>query len=184
MKFKRIIAAVLTLAVAATALPQIVTERRAMFAEEGAAEEETTEETSEPEEEGGEEGTTEEASEAEEEGGEEGTTEEASEAEEEPDDDSEYTWIPDWNFDGDGLALYKYNGAGGDVVIPGEVDGKKVTQIYSDAFSRCTSLTSVVIPDGVMIIDDGAFSGCTALTSVVIPNGVKNIGSQNDPYGV
>ena len=110
MKFKRIIAAVLTLAVAATALPQIVTERRAMFAEEGAAEEETTEETSEPEEEGGEEG----------------TTEEASEAEEEPDDDSEYTWIPDWNFDGDGLALYKYNGAGGDVVIPGEVDGKKV----------------------------------------------------------
>ncbi len=155
MKFKRIIAAVLTLAVAATALPQIITERRTMFAEGGAAEEETTEETSE----------------ADEGWAEEGTSEEIIEAEEEPDDNPEYT-LTGW---GETWTLFKYNGAGGDVVIPEEIDGKRITEIGGYAFSECTSLTSVVIPDGVTVIGSAAFSGCTSLKSVAIPSSVIRI---------
>ncbi len=155
MKFKRIIAAVLTLAVAATALPQITTERRTMFAEGGAAEEETTEETSE----------------ADEGWAEEGTSEEIIEAEEEPDDNPEYT-LTGW---GETWTLFKYNGAGGDVVIPEEIDGKRITEIGGYAFSECTSLTSVVIPDGVTVIGSAAFSGCTSLKSVAIPSSVIRI---------
>ena len=63
-------------------------------------------------------------------------------------------------------------------VIPGEINGKKVTQIGNSAFTVCTSLTSVTIPDGVTSIDEAAFWGCTSLTSVTIPDSVTSIKSK------
>ncbi|MBQ9543526.1 MAG: leucine-rich repeat domain-containing protein, partial [Clostridia bacterium] len=44
------------------------------------------------------------------------------------------------------------------------------------AFSRCSGLTSVTIPDSVTGIGRCAFSGCSGLTSVTIPDGVTSIG--------
>ena len=67
--------------------------------------------------------------------------------------------------------LIKYQGPGGDVVIP---DG--VTRIDDMAFTGCTSLTSVVIPEGVTSIGWTAFWRCSSLASVVIPKGVTSIG--------
>ena len=52
-----------------------------------------------------------------------------------------------------------------------------VTEIGSSAFSYCSSLQSVTIPNSVTSIDDVAFEGCSALTSVTIPNSVTSIGS-------
>ena len=51
-----------------------------------------------------------------------------------------------------------------------------VTSIGSDAFYRCTGLTSVTIPNSVTTIAIAAFSGCTGLTSVTIPNSMTYIG--------
>ena len=48
--------------------------------------------------------------------------------------------------------------------------------IYSDAFSDCHGLTSMVIPDGVTSICDYAFSDCSRLESIVIPDSVTSIG--------
>ncbi len=48
--------------------------------------------------------------------------------------------------------------------------------ISDHSFEGCSSLTSVVIPDGVTNIGDHAFEGCNSLTSVVIPESVTNIG--------
>ena len=67
--------------------------------------------------------------------------------------------------------LTKYNGAGGDVVIP---DG--VTSIGDSAFENCSSLTSITIPDSVTSIDNYAFFNCSNLTSVIIPDSVTSIG--------
>ena len=48
--------------------------------------------------------------------------------------------------------------------------------IYSDAFSDCHGLTSMVIPDGVTSICDYAFYKCSRLASIVIPDSVTSIG--------
>ena len=46
------------------------------------------------------------------------------------------------------------------------------------AFSFCTNLASITIPDSVTEIGDDAFYQCTSLTSVTIPNSVTKIGRE------
>ncbi len=58
-------------------------------------------------------------------------------------------------------------------VIPS--DGS-VTSIGDSAFSNCTGLTSITIPNSVTSIGDSAFTYCTELTSITIPNSVTSIG--------
>ena len=51
-----------------------------------------------------------------------------------------------------------------------------VATIGNDAFSTCSSLTSITIPEGVTKIGEYVFLGCTSLTSITIPNSVTEIG--------
>ncbi|MDE7281464.1 MAG: leucine-rich repeat domain-containing protein, partial [Ruminiclostridium sp.] len=82
----------------------------------------------------------------------------------------------------DSIEIIRYIGKGGDVVIPSEIEGKKVTDIGDSAFAENKSITSVKIPNTVHSISQMAFSGCSSLTSVNIPNSVREIGS-NAFYG-
>jgi len=70
-----------------------------------------------------------------------------------------------------------YSGA---IVIPEKVtdDGIEysVTSIGERAFSTCTGLTSITIPNSVTSIGIKAFFGCDGLTSVAIPGSVPSIG--------
>jgi hypothetical protein len=52
-----------------------------------------------------------------------------------------------------------------------------VTEIGSNAFSRCDKLTAVSIPESVTIIHGYAFSVCSSLTAVTIPNSVTASGN-------
>ena len=65
----------------------------------------------------------------------------------------------------------------GVVTIPSIIGGYSVTEIASSAFSNCTNITQIIIPDSVKSIGDCAFYGCSGLTSMTIPNSVINIGA-------
>ena len=67
--------------------------------------------------------------------------------------------------------LVRYNGSGGNVVVP---DG--VTGIGESAFASIVSVTSVKLPDSVTIIGDYAFDSCRSLSYVFISEGVKTVG--------
>ena len=75
----------------------------------------------------------------------------------------------------------KYSGS---VVIPSSVSYNGTTysviSIGDYAFSNCSSLTSVTIPDSVTSIGYSAFKGCSSLTSVAIGNKKEKV---SIPYG-
>ena len=72
-----------------------------------------------------------------------------------------------------------YTDLSGDLVIPETVTYSgttySVTTIGWNAFSGCSELTSITIPNSVTGIYYQAFSNCSGLTSVTIPNSVKII---------
>ena len=74
------------------------------------------------------------------------------------------------------ITITGYTGSGGAVTIPSTITGLPVTSIGDYAFTYCSNLTSVTIPNGYIGID--AFSGCTSLTNVTMGNGVTSIGDR------
>ena len=70
--------------------------------------------------------------------------------------------------------LTKYNGSGGDVVIP-----EGVTSISDFAFGLNSTMTSVTIPKTVTAIGEDTFSTCSGLTKFVVKSGNPSYSSQD-----
>ena len=51
-----------------------------------------------------------------------------------------------------------------------------VTEIGDDAFSWCTSLANITLPESIMKIGDRAFDRCTSLVSINLPESLTEIG--------
>lgn len=62
-----------------------------------------------------------------------------------------------------------YTGAGGNIVIPSELDGIPVRRIGDNAFADNTDITGITIPDSLNNIYYRAFKGCANLSSIVFP---------------
>lgn len=73
----------------------------------------------------------------------------------------------------------RHNNVAGDLIIPSVAKDRDseyaVTSIGYYAFERCTSLTSVTIPNSVTSIDDNAFDSSSGLTSVTIGNSLTSV---------
>jgi len=81
------------------------------------------------------------------------------------------------SIESNGITITGYNGSGGDIIIPSQINGLPVVAIGVQAFRGNTSITGVTIPDSVSDIESGAFYDCKNLASVTFGNGVKAIGN-------
>ncbi len=104
----------------------------------------------------------------------------------------------DWNYDANYAILRGYDGAGGDVVVPAEIDGftvdviginvfkgdtimsltlpETVLELRSGAVASCERLASVTLPQSLVVINRMNFFSCNALSEITIPAGVRYIG--------
>ena len=73
--------------------------------------------------------------------------------------------------------LYRYNGSGKELTLPGFVDGGRAYKIGRNVFKGNKKIISVVIPDSVTSIGANAFFNCVNLTNIVIGENVSTIGS-------
>lgn len=78
---------------------------------------------------------------------------------------------------GDYAIIRKYNGKDKKVVIPSEIDGYRVKEIWKFAFSGNKIIEEVTISHTVTDIRMGAFSNCTNLKKVNFGKSVKMLGS-------
>lgn len=65
----------------------------------------------------------------------------------------------------------------GDYVLPEVIDGYPVYFLRFEAFSDCTELTSITIPESVKEMEEYPFSGCSSLKKVVILGDIDLLGS-------
>ena len=76
------------------------------------------------------------------------------------------------------ITITGYSGKNMDLVIPKTIEGYPVTRIGKSAFSEHEYLNSVIIPDGVVAIDEKAFYECIELTRVELPESLVTIGDR------
>ena len=70
--------------------------------------------------------------------------------------------------------------SGGSITVPSSFSyrGKsyRVTAIGNSAFYKCSSLTSISLPEGITSIGGSAFRDCSSLTSISLPESLTSIG--------
>ena len=77
----------------------------------------------------------------------------------------------------DEIVIEKYVGKDPIVVIPDEIDGKKVVG-FESAFTLNNNIVAVKIGNNVQEVENSAFSGCKQLKYVVMGDSVKTIGGR------
>ena len=76
------------------------------------------------------------------------------------------------------LEITGYDGSDKKLVVPAEIDGKRVTSIGNSAFDKYRSMLSIELPSGITNIGDSAFFACRYLTSIELPSSLVSIGKQ------
>ena len=83
----------------------------------------------------------------------------------------------EFNDNSDEIVIDKYVGKDPIVVIPDEIDGKKVVG-FESAFTLNNNIVAVKIGNNVQEVEKSAFSGCKQLKYVVMGDSVKTIGGR------
>ena len=83
----------------------------------------------------------------------------------------------DYYVNSDGTAeLYFYGGTGSELTIPLTLQGHKVICIGNYAFKDSSTITSLVIPEGITMIRQNGIYNCRNLTHIEIPDSLTDVG--------
>ena len=63
------------------------------------------------------------------------------------------------------------------IVVPAQIDGRQVEGIGSGVFRDDTTVTEIVISDGISYIAENAFLSCYNLKTIEIPESVNSVGT-------
>ena len=63
-----------------------------------------------------------------------------------------------------------------ELIIPGNIDGKRVVGIGKNAFRACWDATILIVPEQIRYIESGAFSDCRNLKVVRLPSSLERLG--------
>ncbi len=74
-----------------------------------------------------------------------------------------------------GMCIIDYYGTAEELVIPAEINGEQVTKIGRAAFANNESLNHIVLPEGIVDIDQYAFRDCSSLVSISLPASLEKI---------
>lgn len=80
------------------------------------------------------------------------------------------------------LALLGYMSEDKNVVIPSEIDGRKVRIIAHCAFANNEFAESITLPETVKVIESNAFMDCTSLTTINLSEGLETIRNRAFAY--
>lgn len=79
------------------------------------------------------------------------------------------------NLFGPGFTITSNTYFGGQGIITFDGD---ITTVGDKAFSGCSNLRSIILPEGVTSIGSMAFEDCTSLTDITIPTNTSSVGAQ------
>ena len=93
------------------------------------------------------------------------------------------SFVYEENADGE-IVITKFIGNETEVVVPAEINGKKVATLTMDVFNHNESIVKVTLSEGIEKIEDGfiagegtgCFFGCIALEEVILPNSLTYLG--------
>ena len=74
------------------------------------------------------------------------------------------------------VVLTHVEGAVEEIVLPGFIDGKKITAIGDRAFMNVTGLKRVVLPEGIRVINAYGFADAADLSEIILPSTLERIG--------
>lgn len=84
---------------------------------------------------------------------------------------ADFTWGTSQN----SITITGYQGPGGSVIVPAQINGLPVTEIGTAAFFGNTNLTQITLPDGIRDIENFAFHGCSNLKEVDLGQTLKKL---------
>lgn len=67
--------------------------------------------------------------------------------------------------------------AAGTVEVPATLGGAPVTEIAKEAFSGCSDVKEIVLPDSVLFIGERAFAYCFSLQQITLSAGLQRLGT-------
>lgn len=74
------------------------------------------------------------------------------------------------------ITITGYTGAESNVIIPEEIEGRKVEIIGERAFKQSNTIESITLPNSILEIQAWAFKNCARLREVVMSDGIVLIG--------